>query len=272
MNITTQLVTPEMARQWLQANSNNRRIKKSLVARIKADIESGNWQMTHQPIALAEDGQLLDGQHRLAAIAASGMVVPLMVATNCPQETFAVIDSGAKRTVSDSLHVDGIKNAKHIAAAIRTYLVHKRSPNIVWGGDATGSISTSHILNEYYNAKSLWDRNTTLGCTAYGRFRLLHKNAAICLFVLLDEAGYKSDQINAFADDLSTGAMLAPGDPVFALRSALTSGGVTPATAKVQGTLAAYIKAFNYRREGVQLKLFKWPNVPPMPSIVPPDA
>lgn len=272
MNITTQLVTPEMARQWLQANSNNRRIRKTLIARLKADIESGNWQMTHQPIALAEDGQLIDGQHRLSAIVAAGIAVPLTVATNCAKETFAVIDSGVKRTAADSLHVEGIKNANVLSAAIRYYLCYRHLPGLVWTGQNIAVFSTSQIAKEYSSCKDLWDRNATRGCKAYSRFRLLSKPASACLFVLMEEAGYTVAQIEAFADDLSTGAMLAMGDPVFALRSSLTAGNSTSATCKVQGTLAAYIKAFNYRREGVHLKLFKWPSVPPMPSIVPPDA
>ena len=272
MEVTTQLVTPEMARQWLMLNNNNRKLKQSLVSRIKADIEANDWQMTHQPIAIGEDGRLLDGQHRLTAIAAANIAVPLMVATGCQAEIFAVIDTGTKRTVADTLHINGVKNGDQIAAAVRLYIAFQESPNLVWVGAATSSISTSRIKNEYDGCAATWNRSVTLSNTSYSRFRLLNRAAMSCMFVLLDKAGYKHGEIERFADDLSTGAMLAHGDPVFALRSALTSGSVTGATKKPQGFLAAYIKAFNYRREGVSLKLFKWPNVPPMPAILPPAA
>jgi hypothetical protein len=36
----------------------------------------------------------------------------------------------------------------------------------------------------------------------------------------------------------------------------------------MQTSLGCVIKAFNYAEEGISLKLFKTPNLPPMPALV----
>ncbi|MFB8416467.1 hypothetical protein ACFC63_13300 [Streptomyces albidoflavus] len=66
------LVTPELAIEWLRRNiENNRPVSHGKVRQWKTDIEQGRWKLTHQGIAFDPEGNLIDGQHRLLAIAAS---------------------------------------------------------------------------------------------------------------------------------------------------------------------------------------------------------
>jgi hypothetical protein len=55
-------VTPVMAAQWLERNVDNRRIRKHKVRQWSIVIRQGRWKLTHQGIALDENGHLLDGQ------------------------------------------------------------------------------------------------------------------------------------------------------------------------------------------------------------------
>ena len=61
-------VTPEIAKRWLEQNRGNRSINQKQVDTIAKDILAGDFDTTHQGIAIATDGTLLDGQHRLLAI------------------------------------------------------------------------------------------------------------------------------------------------------------------------------------------------------------
>lgn len=62
-------VTPELAMEWLEYNfENNRSIKRSYVEKLKLEMTSGSFKVTHQAIAFDEGGKLIDGQHRLTAI------------------------------------------------------------------------------------------------------------------------------------------------------------------------------------------------------------
>lgn len=103
MKIVLMTVTPELAAHYLQNNKSNRKLHPSHVARLADDIRSGRWQLTHQGIAINRHGELLDGQHRLRAIVATGVAVPMMVATGVISESAMglMVDVGAVRTATD---------------------------------------------------------------------------------------------------------------------------------------------------------------------------
>ena len=62
------LVTPLLAKKWLERNTDNRDIRPSVVTGLAESITRGEWVLSHQGIAFAKSGRLLDGQHRLLAI------------------------------------------------------------------------------------------------------------------------------------------------------------------------------------------------------------
>lgn len=96
-------ITPAQATEFLRLNHANRPIRRSWVDRLTNIIERGEWMLTHQGIAITSDNRLLDGQHRLKAIVASGKTVKMNVAFDCDPETFTVIDGGVRRSISDQL-------------------------------------------------------------------------------------------------------------------------------------------------------------------------
>lgn len=96
-------VTPKIAQMYLLKNSKNRKIRKSVVSSFVGIIKRGEWKLTHQGIAISEDGFLLDGQHRLHAVIESGTPVLMNVSTGVDSSTFEAIDGGIKRTIGDRL-------------------------------------------------------------------------------------------------------------------------------------------------------------------------
>lgn len=69
------VVTPALAKQWLEKNTNNRNVNFAKVKKMAKDMREGHWDTTHQGIAIATDGTLVDGQHRLMAVVESGVTV-----------------------------------------------------------------------------------------------------------------------------------------------------------------------------------------------------
>jgi hypothetical protein len=100
-------VTPMMAREWLGKNTRNRAFRRSHVGGLAAQMRRGDWKLTHQGIAFAPDGTLLDGQHRLAAIVAADVAVTMLVFWNWDADVFGVLDKGINRTIRDDLMGDG---------------------------------------------------------------------------------------------------------------------------------------------------------------------
>mgnify|MGYP001767036089 CR=1 FL=1 len=99
-------VTPKRAEEYLSANTINRTLRKSVVERYANDMKMGRWELTHQGIAVANDGTLLDGQHRLHAVIKAGVPVMMQVTTGLDVSAFANIDKLVARTDADSLRID----------------------------------------------------------------------------------------------------------------------------------------------------------------------
>jgi hypothetical protein len=114
------VVTPEMARQWLNRNSFNRPLKPRLVDKYVRQINAGNWHRTHQGVAFDPLGVIVDGQHRLWAIVQSGKAVPILIFLNEDSSVHESIDGGRSRSLLDVVRLElrdnTIKN-RHILVA-----------------------------------------------------------------------------------------------------------------------------------------------------------
>ena len=101
MITTVELITPEKAREYLKKNTKNRTIRSRHVDELMRDMKSGKFKLTHQGIAFDDDGVLIDGQHRLTAIALSGIPVQMMVTRGMNEDTRLVIDTHSARNLRD---------------------------------------------------------------------------------------------------------------------------------------------------------------------------
>jgi hypothetical protein len=115
-------VTPEMAASWLEFNTRNRSVAKLHVTVLAEEMQRGAWHLSGEAIKFAPDGTLLDGQHRLHAIIASGMTVPMLVVRGVEHDAQATLDTGRKRGAGDALSINGIAHANLVAAAARVLL------------------------------------------------------------------------------------------------------------------------------------------------------
>lgn len=122
------IVTPEMASDWRshRAYDHNRRVSQSVTARYQRDMESGLWKLTRQGLIFDTLGKLIDGQHRMLALANCdhgalakqyGQAgIPFWIYPNEARDTFDTLDQGYKRTAAHLLHVP---NASAVAAGGR---------------------------------------------------------------------------------------------------------------------------------------------------------
>lgn len=108
VNINLETITPEIARHMLQRNVSNRNLRPTKVEEYAKQMKAGEWQITHQGIAVNHKGELIDGQHRLTAIVKSNKTVQMFVARGFDVDGHdgLMVDTGAKRTLADVYSID----------------------------------------------------------------------------------------------------------------------------------------------------------------------
>jgi hypothetical protein len=110
------------------------------------DLESGLWTHTTATVSFTASGVLVDGQHRLHAIARSGKSVWMFVLRNLPQE-FANDpnqDKGKMRSVSVYINKLGVKNATTASSAIR--ILYRLAVGSSASRNGSSSLTDSQVL------------------------------------------------------------------------------------------------------------------------------
>lgn len=110
-------VDAELAKEMLAKNAKGQRsISKITAERYAADMETDDWLFNGAPIMISNKGELLDGQHRLTAIAESGVAQILLIVAGVDAHAMATIDAGRKRSYADLLRIRGVSNPSVVAA------------------------------------------------------------------------------------------------------------------------------------------------------------
>lgn len=267
MNIQQIVMTPEIARSLLTRNTNNRKIRRGLVVKLRQDIIDGQWHLTHQPVAIDVNGTVLDGQHRLTAIAESGISVPLMLATECQPETMIAVDTGNTRTVGDVMTIDGTKNATAKAAIMRLYKSYFDQPDLMWSGRNVYSVQT---IKESVQSVPDFDDVLNIAKKATREFKLLTTSALGAFILLAIDAGYSLAEIESFLYKLSTGDSVVPTDPIYAYRQYLINSTKSKYIhgKRTQRLIADFIKLFNLTIAKSELRKYHPPTLPPMPKFL----
>jgi hypothetical protein len=131
-------ITPQRARAYLALNANNRKIRKTRLREMLADVAAQLWLFNHHAIAFDETGALLDGQHRLRTVVDSNVAMYCIVVYGIPRDHIAGIDCIATRTTKDHGDVLQRKIPARMGACARMMMRTSAMD--------TGYISNSRVL------------------------------------------------------------------------------------------------------------------------------
>lgn len=111
---------PDAARVLLaNHNSRNRGIKKKQRDFLKKQMMEGKFRYNGEAIIVGDDGNILNGQHRLSACVDSGVAIEVLMVFGIESERFTTIDQGARRIKADVLSIEGYKNCNLLAATLK---------------------------------------------------------------------------------------------------------------------------------------------------------
>jgi len=142
------LISPDIAKQHLDAGSNIRKINDDVVKSYADDMIMGNWQPVPVAICFNNQGILVNGQHRLAAVVKSGNPQMFLVAYGVEDATIAAMDVGLKRSISVQSELLGHKMSTHASSAVRL---------AVFGITTGVLVSTPRLVAAYLKYKDAID-------------------------------------------------------------------------------------------------------------------
>lgn len=244
MKLTVENITPTKAKGLLKGNTCNRKIRETVVARYARDMRAGAWDVIGDPIRLNGDGTLLDGQHRLLAVIASGKAQKMVVVRGVSKAAMLNIDTGAKRSLSDILKLQGVKHATAVAAAMRWGVMYECPERVPTKGVATHSECVGWLEENPQivdHVAAVTGRHT--GQLAY--------RGILTALTMIRHYADDAAEFDLFADRLRSGADLKEGSPILALRRFTENAAITKT--RVYSPLvysAVTIKAWNAWLEG----------------------
>lgn len=148
MSVTVAIETigPEEAKKLIDTNVHNRHIRRVLVGQFKRDINAGRWTLNGETIKISESGNLLDGQHRLLAVIASGKSIQTLVVRGLHDSAQESIDTGAHRTFGDVLRLRGENHYYTLAAMTRQ----------AWLLEVNGKVTTAGVGSPTFNDLTMY--------------------------------------------------------------------------------------------------------------------
>lgn len=209
-------VTPEMAQSWIDnlTMRENRKISRQTVLRYREVMEDGRWKKSPQGFAFNEDGQMIDGQHRLHALAGADIDgIEILIVPNSLDESFTVLDSGHRRQAAHI--IDGPYKSTVAAAGKILHHLSTRPENgtRIGSGYVTNDLVVSSV-EEWREELSKYAK------ASYTAKQLAGINPSTHLTVLAQvERTENAHMVPEWLEGIMTGAGLESGDSRLALRN-----------------------------------------------------
>ena len=119
-DVYTAAVTPKLAAELLTLNTNNRPVRDRKVKQYTETMLAGKWkELNGDTIRISKTCKILQGQHTLLAIVASGKTFKYPIMTGLNDDVFSTIDCGTARSGADTLAHRGLKNATYMATLVK---------------------------------------------------------------------------------------------------------------------------------------------------------
>lgn len=221
---------------------------------LATDMINDGWKFSHQGIAFNEEGELIDGQHRLEAILLAdkispGISIPLMITWGLPLEANEKIDINRRRQPGTFLAMEGHASANRLSTTLKWVYLYGTADF----DEPFDKAHWSRMLDVAGLRAAL--RNHPLapeGVAIGGKFQssgLLTASAAAAGWVICRER-YDEEVVDEFVTGVMSGAELKAGDARLALRNWAINRKERQARADAPVHLAFFLKAFRAFRTG----------------------
>lgn len=206
-----ELITPEIAKNYLEHNTNNRKENKGHVAYLAKQMAEEGWGLNGETIVFDWNGDLCNGQHRLKACILANVPFTTLVVRGVDPKVFATFDSGYKRTSAQVFEIGGIANGMLVSSVIGAFCkMTQVKGNYMRNCDSSNHdaykstrTSNSELLEIYNEDPEFWQGITKKARNCYKRCRLINASqiGAITAY-LIKNKGYRADYVWEFIDQI----------------------------------------------------------------------
>lgn len=217
----------------------NRRISEHRVLQYQADMENGRWHFDGMPIRISTDGKLLDGQHRLSALANTvpETEIEFVVIRGLAPDSQLVMDQGGARTAAQQLSLKGVKDPGVVASMTKTYLD--------WSRDRLFHSSTRAATTKPEAVEWALEHSDLLEKVFGTDFRRVDAPGSVVGAFALATVQFAPARAHKFLHQLATGTGFGEGDPILALDRRLRAIRKTNVKVSQREYLAYFIRAWN---------------------------
>ena len=241
-----ELVTPVIAQQMLESMGPNQKVSQGHVDYLAGAMKSGEWiEAAGDPIRFNDQGELIDGQHRLWAIIETGLSFFFTVTRGLPVEAMGVLDTGRSRSLKAFLEIAKESYSGVLSAVIYNLNEYWNTGEIAKGWSQRLSTRKAFVILQDHAGvrdsivKTLPVQHALHG--GHGRWATMH--------YILGVIDY--EDADAFFEKLATGDSIASNSPIAILRGRMLDVRYSNRQKMAQRDFSALVfKAWNMYRTG----------------------
>ncbi|MCR0985093.1 hypothetical protein [Roseomonas populi] len=208
VTLQVEVIDPAKAARHLEKGDSSSAPSRNDVDAIARDIATGRWKFNAQPICLLKTGRLLDGCRRLKAVVAAKAEVPVLVVRGLPEEARGTYDHYTHRK-SAMRHPLGSFGDAALAAAMA---------NLLWRREHRSSAVRAKKATPAEIQQILDRHPRLLVLRSFGRRMIDYGRASVMGYAAYVIERDDPTKAASFLRAIETGANLAEGHPVLALR------------------------------------------------------
>jgi len=253
-------LAPDEAKKILQGNEGNRHLNNNLIKKYLRLMNRNKWVLNGETIKIGADKdsyRLLDGQHRLNAIAQAEHPIKVSLALGVAADCFKTIDTGRARGAGDILKMAGYKNVHVLAAATRWLLTYQLDERFNWQSE----LCPEDILD----GLKKWPRLRDLPTHAERlRFVVQPSIAAFFMYVTMHIDPELSFD---FFNKIEHGENLDKRSPILEFRTIMIKFRSQQVVLDKRYAIAYIVKTWNAYYSGVNVRTIRWRAGQPFPDI-----
>ena len=246
-------ITPELARQWLNAsNKNNRNIDWKRVDDYASIMEKGEFLVTNDAIGFDINNRLFNGQHRLWAIVKSGVTVDQVVMHNANPDVFKVADQGKRRTNAQTLSTMGYDNTQ-ILSTVVNLVIRWEAGSLIEKTKPVSSIETISCIKRW----PILVECTNIAHRYTGKKGISFSASVVAFTIWLANFDSQKDEYVEWIKHVAAGVGFSPDSPEIALHRRFRNK-LGSSREEMMEQCALLIKAYHYSKIGRKIQTLVW--------------